>query len=614
MTHLVIAQAVDNQLDPLVVTGARIEQKLSDVLPSVTVITREEIERAQVTSVADLLQGEPGFEFGRNGGLGSQTSFFLRGENSVSTAVFVDGIRAQTDGYANINAMQLSPNLIDRIEIYRGNAGALYGEAAIGGVINIFTRQNADGAPKANASVMYGSRNMVDAAASYGGQTNNTRFNIAVNHQSTDGFPALNVARFPNANPNSRGFTGDGLTATVSQQLTKEWDVGLVTRYQRNDVGYEDPYGSTAPTTLLNQKTTDASLTAFAKYKILENWSTRLEVTQSDIQYDFYSKTDPQLTKADGSNYSTNSKQLTSRWTTLYQIDANRTLNAGIENLRMTLDDGNSKDIKRDTTAYFSGYNQRINAWDLQLNARHDDLTVRQASGGLSGVDYGKSTGFAGLGYQVNDQLKLTASRSSSFRAPAIGELLGYGGNLNVKPETHTSTELGFVYSQANWLARLVHFDTHTSNAISYDSQSNVVNIPTVKNSGYELASRAQFGNTYVKAALTLQDPIDVSTGEQLARRAKTFGSLDLGRTYQQFDFGTKVIFSGTRPDSAADTFAPTTLRAYQVWNFYAGMKLTDEIKLRVKLENAFNERYELASGYNTPSRGVFATLIYQQK
>jgi vitamin B12 transporter len=87
-----------------------------------------------------------------------------------------------------------------------------------------------------------------------------------------------------------------------------------------------------------------------------------------------------------------------------------------------------------------------------------------------------------------------------------------------------------------------------------------------------------------------------------------------LTRTSLGVDWGADVIWSGNRTDSHADTFAPVTNSSHTVVNLTAEKKLSSGWIGRVKVENAFNEKYQLAHGYNTPSRGVFLTLQYQPK
>ena len=141
-------QAQGIEINPVVVTASRLEQPLSEVLSSVSVITRADIDKAQASTLADLLQGEAGYEFGRNGGPGTTTSFFLRGEESRNVVVLIDGVKSQIDSIGAIQTTDFPLNQIERVEILKGNASALYGNAAVGGVINIITRRN-KGAPKA---------------------------------------------------------------------------------------------------------------------------------------------------------------------------------------------------------------------------------------------------------------------------------------------------------------------------------------------------------------------------------------------------------------------------------------------------------------------------------
>ena len=192
---LAIAASVQAQvieINPVVVSASRIEQPLSEVLSSVSVITRQDIEKSQAASLADLLQGEAGFEFGRNGGPGTTTSFFLRGQESKNLVVLIDGVRSQTDGNGSLTNIDVPLSQIERVEILRGNAGALYGEAAIGGVINVITRAG-KGSPKAYSSVTFGSRNTAELNAGYGGQINDTRFDFNVGSSKTEGFSAMNA-------------------------------------------------------------------------------------------------------------------------------------------------------------------------------------------------------------------------------------------------------------------------------------------------------------------------------------------------------------------------------------------------------------------------------------
>ncbi len=114
-----------------------------------TVITREDLDKHQVESVADALRTVPGLTVTANGGRGALTSVFPRGGESDYSLVLVDGVQANSFG-GGFDFANLPVANIERIEIVRGPQSALYGSNAIGSVIRIVTRQS--GAPAASAS------------------------------------------------------------------------------------------------------------------------------------------------------------------------------------------------------------------------------------------------------------------------------------------------------------------------------------------------------------------------------------------------------------------------------------------------------------------------------
>ena len=113
---------------------------LNEVLLSADVVTSEEIELSTASSVSELIAQKTGIEFSRNGGPGAVTSHFLRGQKSANYVLLVDGIRVHGDTYGNVITPELAIAQIQKIELLKGNASALYGEAAVGGVINIITK------------------------------------------------------------------------------------------------------------------------------------------------------------------------------------------------------------------------------------------------------------------------------------------------------------------------------------------------------------------------------------------------------------------------------------------------------------------------------------------
>ncbi|MEO6625388.1 MAG: TonB-dependent receptor plug domain-containing protein, partial [Burkholderiaceae bacterium] len=129
------------RLDPIVVTATRIPQPVSSLLSDVRIIDGVDIANAGNQSLLELLQLHGGVEVASNGGPGQITGVFLRGTNANHVLVLIDGVRVNS-ATSGTNAFENIPlNQIERIEILRGPASSLYGADAIGGVIQIFTRQ-----------------------------------------------------------------------------------------------------------------------------------------------------------------------------------------------------------------------------------------------------------------------------------------------------------------------------------------------------------------------------------------------------------------------------------------------------------------------------------------
>jgi outer membrane receptor for ferrienterochelin and colicins len=130
--------------EEVVVTATRRQQEALDVPQHVTVITADEIQRSGAANLGDLLKSGSGVSVTGYGPEGSLQSLSLRGSTSSQVLVLVDGLRAPgSHGGADLSMIPLED--VERIEIVRGGASALYGADAVGGVVNIITRKQADG-------------------------------------------------------------------------------------------------------------------------------------------------------------------------------------------------------------------------------------------------------------------------------------------------------------------------------------------------------------------------------------------------------------------------------------------------------------------------------------
>ena len=168
-------------LDQVVVTGTRTPKLLKDVPIVTRVISDLDIKRMDATNISDLLQTElPGIEFSYS--MNQQTSLNMSGFGGNSVLFLVDGERLAGETLDNVDYSRLNMDNVQRIEIVKGAASSLYGSNAVGGVVNIISRESQE--PwSVNVNGRYGAHN----EQRYGGSVgfNAGRFNSMTNVQYT---------------------------------------------------------------------------------------------------------------------------------------------------------------------------------------------------------------------------------------------------------------------------------------------------------------------------------------------------------------------------------------------------------------------------------------------
>ena len=619
----VIAENISTEIDlnPTVITGSRIQQKLSDVMTSVSVITKEDIDRLQPQDLSSLLQGEPGIETVRSGGLGMQTSIFMRGAESRQVLVLVDGLRI-TDEYSNSVPLESIPIAqVERVEILRGNASALYGANAVGGVIQIFTKSGSANLGS-YGSISYGSRNTQNLVAGYNGKFNDTTYSFSYNHQQTDGFATLNPRQNnPDplglgygqvANPTKNHFDSDNFSINVSQLLSVGHEVGVKILASKSNVTFDSASN-------YNGNTFSASASGIDYLEHLETKSLLSQIYSKDSITDFWNSTVALgiTNRTYRANYNDqdvsgeplgiyNNRQTNLSWLNDFVISENQTLLVGMQSDHLTAHVNDTYDMgygsvqidsKRTINSLFGGYTAKFDALGIQTNVRHDAISTNESA----------TTGLFGLSYDLSTQLKVAGNISNSFSAPTPNDLYGPYGNVNLKPENDNSQELSFQFLDENTLARVVAFNRDSKNLITYNPQTyHSENIGKVNNKGIEFTAKTVIDKTTIKISATYQDPTNEITNSQLVRRAKEFGALEASYPIGAYTLGAQLFASGPTPDIGSHTNA-----GYSTMSLFANYKYNENWSAKMKIENLFDRNYQQSYGYNTPGFGAFLTLQY---
>lgn len=593
------------QLAPVVVTASRTAQALTDSLPHTTVVTQDDIVNAQAPDLRSLLRSQAGVEFATTGGMGTSTSLYMRGANADQVLILIDGVRVSSASNGNAQLANILPDQIDHIEIVRGNVSALYGSAAVGGVVQIFTKSGEGKAPAANAQVEYGSNKTRSAAVGYGGQVGDTSFNVNGSILKTDGFSSVNAdqwkrdnparaARGIGPNPADNPYENKSVSGQVKHRFSADWDAGVTAYYSNSEVSFDNTFGK--PTDDWRTKSELYTVSAFVNGKLLPEWTTRFKVAQSG------DRGETRLNGVFDSLYNTRTRQF--NWQNEYALAPAHKLLFGTDYLQQELSSSAYNAPKRNVFSAYGGYEGRIGRHQLQLNARNDHYS-----------DFGnKGSFFAGYGYNVTDALKLIANASNAFRAPTFNELyFPFFGNPNLRPERAKSFEAGVQYdSQGAGLLRVTAFQTRYEDLIVSALQPSGLflaqNVNRAKVQGIEASWRAKLWGTDIGASVTFQNPVDEETHTQLVRRARRHAALDIGRNFGDWRFGGEWLLSSSRMDAGS-----RRLGGYGIVNLNARYNIDKQWFIAARLENLFNKDYQLAYPYNTQGRAGFITLGWRQ-
>jgi len=622
--------AEDVDLNPIVVIGNRQEQRLSDVMTSVSVITREDIDRQKPQDLIDILQGEPGMEVRRSGGIGLSSSIFMRGANSNQVLVIVDGLNI-VDEFSNGPSLPNIPiSQIDHIEIIRGNASALYGSNAAGGVIQIFTKSRNDNyGPYGSAS--YGSRSSENIIVGYKNKYNNTKFDISYNNQQTDGFRtfdanAKNVGFGQVPNPSNNPFSSNNVSLNISQFISKDHEFGikiLASEFKvKNDSGSNADRLNGIPSSsgldLMQRENSKQLLTqAYSKDVITSYWNSKVAVGVTNTTNRF-NYNDDNLSGVPTGTYNTHQTNIL--WENNFFLSDNQKMLVGLESRHSKIKDSDvyfgvapAVSAARTTNSIFAGYTSKFNDIGLQLNVRHDATNTNLSS----------TTGLGGLSYDITNHWKIAGNLSNAFGAPSLGQLFGTfasGANPNLKAERDKSKELSLQYFEGNTLGRIVIFSRETKDLISqtgpfvdppFNQIPSLVNIDKAKNDGIELSAKTLINDITFKVSATFQNSIDATTHTRLKRRAKEFGSFELSYPIKQFTLGSQMLVSGNTLDTSFATGTNTFNSGYAVVNLFANYKYNENWSTNLRVENLFDRSYQVANGFHTPDFGAFLTLQY---
>lgn len=586
--------AYANEILPdIVVTATRTAQSADATLASVSVITRQDIERLQAQSLPDVLRGVAGLTLSNNGGAGKATSVFLRGTNADHVLVLVDGVKIGSATLGTASFQDIPVQQIERIEIVRGPRASLYGSEAIGGVIQIFTRKGG-GVLTPSFSATAGSYGTVNGALGLSGGGKQGWFNAKLNQQDTSGFNAC------------RGSLAAGcFVVEPDKDGYRNLSLGLRGGYRFDNGATADFNALQANSTVQTDGSIFAGNEAKSEQQVLggsvyfaatEQWHMTLRAGRSRDDSDLF------FNGLYIDRYNTQRDSLT--WQNDIALDERQLVSAGLDYQQDRIESLRAyAQTARRNRALFGQYQGSFGAHSLQASLRRDD---NQQFGG-------HNTSGLGYGYAVSDTLRLTASYGTAFKAPTFNQLYYPGfGSAALRPELSRSIEAGVAGHGKFGKWSLNAYQTDITDLIGFDANFAPVNINTARLNGLEGQLQTRFADWGIDGTLTLQDPRQTSganQGKLLNRRATEMMRIEVARDLGAYRFAGSLYAEGRRFDDLANT---RRLGGYGLLDLRAEYRLAQGWSMQGRIDNLLDKQYETAQFYNQPGRGLYFTLNYQ--
>ncbi len=602
-----------------VVSSSRVEELREDSPAKIDVVARREIENSGYERVSDVLAEIPGVVT-RRGSTATVAGEQVQGIDSRQVLVLVDGLplvgaRGIKSGALNLNRQSVAR--LERVEVVKGAASSLYGSDAIGGVINMITREPSHPF-ETDLSVSAGSLSGLDARADFGTQIQNFTFFLDLERHQQQAYGLI-----PN-NPTTVGphYKRDDLFFKTRYTLNPEIAFSFTANaYHNNEAGR-----AIAETGLTRSTFNDSNQNYGLSGDFLLAQSTTLQARAYSARYDENSQVDALTGRAALPGLANLNERYHRLDTTLgHNLGARQFLQLGTEWVQdlyrgaNRLVGDNAGQQVTTTDGWFQDRIQLFPRAALTVGGRY------QNHSGFGGYFVPK----AGLVVRAANHLVLRAGYGHGFRAPDLGQLYyrfanpasfyQVIGNPNLRPETSRSYSAGAAYTRSRWRLGINLYRNDVRDLIDsllagrpqttaeIDAIERQYGIPStfhpllgrqlfiyrnlnrIYTRGFEVDGEASLGKGLrLRGAYTFLDARDKLSGASLAQRHRHHGCV--AGEYFHRRWGLLANLRG-RLFSSYLLNAPSGARAfpYRIWDLYASKRLVQGTTVYGAIDNLFD-------------------------
>ncbi|MBV5320202.1 MAG: TonB-dependent receptor [Sulfuricurvum sp.] len=575
------------QLEPIVISASKTEQSLKDITTNVDVITSDELEERHITSVIDALKTLSNIPIAQNGGIGSQSSFFLRGFSSENVAVFVDGLRyndpTTTKGQAQLEHLMV--NDIERIEIIKGAQSGVWGVNAVAGVINIITKKATE---KLRIGVMseYGSYATTKVGANMSQKINALSYYFGANQIRSNGFSSVTPKGKNPEDYESDGYENETVNAKISYDLTSSDTLNT----QLNFIDATSQYDAYAqPNSEANEIHQINRLGSIGYVHRLNSQ----DLISAAYSISVFDKKDPLgYTKA----FKGTHKEATVQGNYHYAPNSFFVIGGNVLHSKDTI---SAKEL--DSKGIFLTNTNRLDGLIVTESVRHD----------VYDAFADKTTGKIGAKYFFSDDFSVSTNYGTGYRVPSLYEVININPDIAaLNAETTKSFDATVEYKYLSF----TYYNNLVDNLIGYVSDPVMWWI-----GGYtQVNGKSRFEGYELSYKNTVVDDFVLDLGynrlwaknqnnQELQRRAKdTFRSALDYYGFSKWQLGFNAHYIGTRYDDLVQT---KQTGRYTLWGAVVNYDATESLSFYLKGDNLSDKLYQEVDGYGASGRSIYIGL-----
>lgn len=585
----VLAQTADDEtatLDTIIIEGSRLDQTITEIGSSVSVITADDIDQLGFDFALDAVASAPGVTVNQNGAYGGVASVRIRGAQSGQTLILIDGVPindpSSTSSAADFS--RVDTENIERIEVLKGPQSTLWGTDAIGGVISI-TTQRPEAGLGGTVFGEYGSFNTFRGGASVENGSDVGDFRLAIAGTSSDG---ISKADEDNGNSEEDGYQAITLSGKGGLNLNDTTRLSADVIWTDTESDFDDfsfiAQGSVADGDSSNETeevSANVSLTTMLFDDRLENL---FLIGYSDIDRQNFSGGVP--------SFGAEGDRLIYRYQGTLPLNDRNKLALGIER-----EETSSGDAESTIDGLFALYEFKpTEKVTLTGGIRMDDQD------GFESV----TTGRVAAAYNPTETLTVRASWGQGFKAPSLFQstfICGFCGltepNTNLQPETSEAFDIGLDWRSSDGKAEagVILFDQESEDLIDFSFTAGYDNVEFVESQGIEL-----YGAYQLTDALRISGNyayIDAQDGDGIARVRIPEHSGDVTLSFDPdgpWSTAVLVRYNGEEQNSAT-----TQVDAWTRFDVTGSYDVSEKVELFGRIENLFDEEYQQILGYGTP-------------